>query len=43
MAGQLLPGIDYDNTIISNIQQKGAFKILKILWAPSIAQAEWHL
>jgi glucose/arabinose dehydrogenase len=35
-------GIDYDNTIISNIQQKRGIQDPEY-WAPSIAQVEWHL
>jgi glucose/arabinose dehydrogenase len=36
-------GIDYDNTIISNIQQKKAFKILNIIGHPPSLRVEWHL
>jgi glucose/arabinose dehydrogenase len=35
-------GIDYDN-IISNIQQKKAFKILILLGTLHRSRVEWHL
>jgi hypothetical protein len=33
-------GIDYDNTIISNIQQKKAFKILNIMG--TLHRSKWN-
>jgi glucose/arabinose dehydrogenase len=35
-------GIDYDNTIISNIQQKKV-QDPEYYWAPPSLQVEWHL